>query len=87
MQFSSLAMIVALTLLNLGLIWLLLAIPLGRRTVTRTIETSAARARIWSALYPFGANAGWNGSIISSELDPGTQKFGKIPHFLRGPLR
>ena len=28
MQFTNLAMIVALTMLNLGLIWLLLAIPL-----------------------------------------------------------
>ena len=78
MQFSSLVMIVALTMLNLGLIWLLLAIPLGARTVTRTMHTSAARGRVWSALYPFGANASWNGTIISSELEPGTQKFGKI---------
>ena len=78
MQISSLVMIVALTMLNLGLIWLLLAIPLGVRTVTRTIETSAGRDRVWSALYPFGANASWNGTIISSELEPGTQKFGKL---------
>lgn len=78
MQISSLIMIVALTLLNLGLIWLLLAIPLGIRTVTRTMHTSAPRDRAWSALYPFGANATWNGTIISAALEEGTQRFGKL---------
>ena len=78
MHLSSLVLIVALTMLNLGLIWLLLAIPLGVRTVTRTMQTSAPRERVWSALYPFGANASWNGTILSSELESGTQKFGKI---------
>ena len=78
MEIASVILIVSLTMLNLGLIWLLLAIPLGLRTVTRTIEIKASPSRLWSALFPFAANAGWNGTIISSELEPGTSRFGRI---------
>ena len=78
MHISSLVMIVSLTALNLGLIWLLLAAPLGARTVTRTVAIKAEPPRLWSALYPFGEHATWNGTIISSELEQGSAKFGKI---------
>jgi hypothetical protein len=53
MDVSTFVMIVSLTVLNLGLIWLLLAIPLGRRTVTRTIAINATPMKLWNALYPF----------------------------------
>ena len=78
MGISSLVLIVSLTALNLGLIWLLLAIPLGVRTVSRTMAIKAAPVRLWGALFPFGDHAGWNGTIVSSEMEPGTSKFGKI---------
>lgn len=78
MNVSTLVMIVSLTVLNLGLIWLLLAIPLGRRTVTRTIAINAAPVKLWNALYPFGEHAGWNGSIVHAEREQGTSKFGKL---------
>lgn len=78
MQFSSVFLMLFLTALNLALIWLLLAIPLGKRTVTRTIKINATPERLWSALFPFGENAGWNGTIISAEPEPDTQKFGTL---------
>ncbi len=78
MEVSSLVMIVSLTVLNLGLIWLLLAIPLGLRTVRRTIAINAPALRLWNALYPFGSNASWSGTIVSSERETGTGKFGTI---------
>lgn len=67
-----------LTALNLGLIWLLLAIPLGIRTVTRTIKINADSDRLWQALFPFGEQAGWNGTILSAELESGTKRFGTL---------
>jgi Zn-dependent protease len=78
MQYSSFFLMLFLTALNLGLIWLLLAIPLGVKTVTRTIKIRCAPERLWAALFPFGEHAGWNGTIISSELEPGTRKFGTL---------
>jgi Zn-dependent protease len=78
MSYSSFFQMLFLTGLNLGLIWLLLAIPLGIKTVTRTIKINAAPERLWNALYPFGEHAGWNGTIISSELEAGTKKFGTL---------
>lgn len=78
MEFTSMVLIVSLTVLNLGLIWLLLAIPLGVRTVTRTAKINAAPELLWSAVYPFGENAGWNGTIVSSEIESGSRRYGKI---------
>jgi Zn-dependent protease len=78
MQFASILQMLFLTALNLGLIWLLLAIPLGVKTVTRTIRIMAAPERLWHALFPFGEHADWNGAIISAELEPGTKHFGTL---------
>jgi Zn-dependent protease len=78
MQYSSVFQMLFLTALNLGLIWLLLAIPLGVKTVTRTIRISARPDQLWQALFPFGLHAGWNGTIISAEPEPGTNKFGTL---------
>jgi Zn-dependent protease len=78
MQYSSVFLMLFLTALNLGLIWLLLAVPLGMRTVSRTIRINAAPDRLWSALYPFGENAGWSGTIISAEPEPNTNRFGTL---------
>lgn len=51
--------------INLGLIWLLMAAPAGKRTVTSSRRIKASPAHIWSALFPFGSNALWDGSYIS----------------------
>jgi Zn-dependent protease len=52
--------------LNLGILWLLMAAPVGLRTirVVRTFEASPDK--IWRAIHPAGAEADWHHSVISS---------------------
>lgn len=56
-----------LVALNLGLIFLLFAVPLGVRTIRGSRVIAAGRARVWSALWPFGENAGWSGQRLKAE--------------------
>ncbi len=51
---------------NIALIYLLLAAPIGIRTVSVTRPISADRADLWNALYPLGNNAGWDGQILGT---------------------
>jgi Zn-dependent protease len=62
-----------LVALNLGLIFLLFAVPLGVRTVRQSRLIAASRAHVWSAVWPFGENAGWSGQHLKAEAlgDPG----------------
>jgi len=59
--------IAALAALNLGLIFLLLAAPVGVRTVRRSMLVNASSERLWSALWPSGKDAGWSGEILSAK--------------------
>ena len=52
---------------NLGLIFLLMTVPLGLRTVRASRLISADSNRLWQALWPFGSDAGWSGEILSAE--------------------
>ncbi|MDG4886380.1 MAG: site-2 protease family protein [Mesorhizobium sp.] len=52
---------------NLGLIFLLMTVPLGLRTVTVSRVIEADRNRLWQALWPLGSDAGWSGEILSVE--------------------
>jgi len=61
-----------LLIANLGLLWLLLAIPLGARTIRIRRVFAAAPERIWNMVYPLGVNASWSPSILSSE--PGAER-------------
>jgi Zn-dependent protease len=63
------SVIVTVTLVagNLGLIFLLMTVPLGLRTVTVSRVMRADSARLWQALWPFGSDAGWSGEILSAE--------------------
>lgn len=56
-----------LVALNLGLIFLLFAVPLGVRTVRQSRAIAASRDRVWSALWPFGENAAWSGLHLKAE--------------------
>jgi hypothetical protein len=56
-----------LVALNLGLIFLLFAVPLGVRTVRQSRVIAAGSGRIWSALWPFGENAAWSGQHLQAE--------------------
>ncbi|BCM20324.1 site-2 protease family protein [Mesorhizobium sp. J8] len=52
---------------NLGLIFLLMTVPLGLRTVTVSRVIRADRNSLWQALWPFGSDTGWSGEILSAE--------------------
>jgi Zn-dependent protease len=52
---------------NLGLLWLLLAVPLGSRTIRMRRVFRAAPERIWNMVYPLGREASWSPSVLSSE--------------------
>lgn len=48
------------------MIFLLLTLPLGLRTVRCSMLVRADRERLWQALWPLGAAAGWSGEIVSA---------------------
>jgi Zn-dependent protease len=60
-----------LLIANLGLLWLLLAAPVGMRTIRLRRVFSATPDRIWNMVYPLGRDASWSPSILSSEAAPG----------------
>jgi Zn-dependent protease len=64
---------VVLVTLNLGLIFLLFALPLGVRTVSMSRLISAGTRRVWNALWPFGSDAGWSGQRVGAQVldEPG----------------
>lgn len=51
---------------NLGLIFLLMRVPLGLRTVRLSRVVAADRQRLWQALWPLGEDAGWSGEILDA---------------------
>lgn len=51
---------------NLGLIFLLMAAPLGRRTLTVARRMAVPPAILRDALWPLGRSAGWSGEILSA---------------------
>lgn len=61
----------ALIAVNLGLIFLLIAAPVGIRTISRRIRVKAPATRVWNAVYPLGEQAGWSGEIVSAEAVEG----------------
>jgi Zn-dependent protease len=61
---------VLLLTINLGLLWLLMAAPVGRRTIALRRTLEIAPERLWHAFHPGGEEADWNPSILSS----GTEK-------------
>lgn len=52
---------------NLGLIWLLMAAPLGMRTIRFRRILDDRPDRIWQAVHPLGRDALWYPTVISSE--------------------
>jgi Zn-dependent protease len=60
-------LVTALVALNLLVIFLLLAAPLGERRIARRFRVAAPRQRLWQALWPFGAHSGWSGELLSVE--------------------
>ncbi|PHP65082.1 site-2 protease family protein [Zhengella mangrovi] len=55
---------------NLAIIFLAIAAPLGVRRFTLTTTVRAPRDKLFQALHPFGRHADWSGQIVSSRPDP-----------------
>ncbi len=62
---SGLTMIVFVAF-NVGLIFLLLVAPFGRRTLTVKRRVNAPRERLWHALFPLGDQVGWSGEVLQA---------------------
>lgn len=67
MSISNLLPLGILVIINLGLIWFLIGAPIGRRAVIVSKRIAASPEKLWSALYPLGENALWDGSYVSVE--------------------
>jgi Zn-dependent protease len=65
-------LVAALVALNLLVIFLLLAAPVGVRTIVRSVFIAAPRERLWSALWPLGEHSGWSGEVLSAEAVAGS---------------
>lgn len=59
--------VLLLVVINVGLIWLLIAAPVGRRTLQLTRVFKAPPARMAALVSPLGAEASWHPSVLSSE--------------------
>lgn len=57
---------ILLLVINLGLLWLLMRAPLGRRTIRLSRTYQCAPDILWKAMNPAGPDASWHHSVISS---------------------
>jgi Zn-dependent protease len=60
--------VAVLVVFNLGIIYLLLAAPLGRRRIVQSRVVAASREKLWNALWPLGSEAGWSGQVVGADL-------------------
>jgi Zn-dependent protease len=58
--------IALLIALNLGVIYLLIATPIGVRTVRLSRTVAAPREKLWEAVWPLGSQVTWSGQVLSS---------------------
>ncbi len=58
--------VIGLVACNLGLIFVLMTMPLGTRTLRQSKLVRADRNRLWEALWPLGRDAAWSGEIVSA---------------------
>jgi Zn-dependent protease len=59
-----------LLLINLGLLWLLMRMPVGLRTLRLSRSFDCSPETLWSAMNPSGSAASWHHSMISSKPLP-----------------
>jgi len=57
---------ILLLVINLGLLWLLMQVPLGRRTICLRQTYRCSPDTLWKAMNPAGPDASWHHSVISS---------------------
>ena len=76
---------ILLLIINLGLLWLMMAAPIGRRTILIRRPLASDPQRLWDAVRPGGPLSGWNPSIVSSQ--PDADNPGRIAIAYRQPDR
>ncbi|WP_438748907.1 hypothetical protein [Pararhizobium sp. O133] len=64
---------IVLLVINIGLLWLLMAAPLGLRTLRARALLSAPAEKVWSAVSPLGSAADWHHSVLTSQILPGAE--------------
>jgi Zn-dependent protease len=74
-----------LLIANLGLIWLLLAAPIGVRTIRMRRRFAEKPERIWSMMHPLGRDRLWFPAVLSSE--PGLENDRVVQHFAHSDRR
>lgn len=75
--------VIILLVVNLGLIWLLLAAPLGLRTIRLRRHLGAAPGTVWRAVCPLGERADWHHAVLSSRPLGGNRVEQSFTHFDR----
>ena len=68
---STLIMAGSLLGLNLGLLWLLIALPLGRRSIVVRRRFPIGCETLWQAIDPMGSSADWYSRVLSSRPEEG----------------
>jgi len=63
--------------INLFLLWLIMAAPVGVRTLRLTRRFAARPERVWSAIDPMGEHADWNPSLLSSRAEDPAGRFAR----------
>ncbi|MDQ0319989.1 Zn-dependent protease [Pararhizobium capsulatum DSM 1112] len=76
---------ILLAVLNVLLIWLLMAVPVGRRKLTGRLRLAASADMVWEAVSPRGRFSAWHYNIISSLPVPGDS--GLVEQRLTAPDR
>jgi Zn-dependent protease len=62
---------ILLLALNVGLLWLLMAAPLGRRRIVMRRMFKASPEQVWAMVHPLGKHATWSPKIIESRAGDG----------------
>lgn len=61
-----------LLIINLGMIWLLMAAPVGTKTIRLRRVLPGRPEQVWQAVHPLGEHALWYPTLIGSVSDPET---------------
>lgn len=59
---------IVLLVVNVGLLWLLMAAPLGMRTLKLRASFTESSDRIWKAVSPTGPAASWHHAVLTTEV-------------------
>ncbi len=64
---------IILLAINMGLLWVLMAAPVGRRTIRCSRPFRVDIDTMWQAISPTGPSATWHHAVLSSRILPGAE--------------